>query len=169
MDSFELLKNGSLSERISAANTLKYAVPEQPLNPVIDIWYAAKDLIEASRAPVARTAGWELLTECVKHTSSTDLERREYFQTLAAPANPEDFHLQLAAMVDLTRHGRLLVGFDYDLLPLLTRWLGEAYTAVRTRSKECVLREQGFESIRQEQGCRHRRRKELFSALCLLH
>ncbi|CAG9999789.1 unnamed protein product [Clonostachys byssicola] len=143
MDSFELLKNGSLSERISAANTLKYAVPEQPLNPVIDIWYAAKDLIEASRAPVARTAGWELLTECVKHTSSTDLERREYFQTLAAPANPEDFHLQLAAMVDLTRHGRLLVGFDYDLLPLLTRWLGDAYTAVRTARKNASSASRG--------------------------
>lgn len=131
MDSFELLKHGSLTERISAANTLKYAISEYPLNPVLDIWYAAKDLIDASKPSNARIAGWELLTECVKHKSSTDLERKEYFQTLAAPANSEDFHLQLAALVDLTQKGRVLDGFDYDLLPLLTRWLREAYAAVR--------------------------------------
>ena len=135
MDSVELLKNGTLNERIAAANTLKYAVSEYPLNPVLDIWYAATDLIEPSKPPAARTAGWELLTECVKHDSSTDLERKEYFQTLAAPANPEDFHLQLAALVDLTHSGRVLDGFDYDLLPLLTRWLQESYAAVRAARK----------------------------------
>ena len=135
MDSFELLKHGSLPERISAANTLKYAISEYPLNPVLDIWYAAKDLIDASNPPDARIAGWELLTECGKHKSSTDLERKEYFQTLAAPANPEDFHLQLAALVDLTQRGRVLDGFDYDLLPLLTRWMRDAYNAVRAARK----------------------------------
>lgn len=135
MDSFELLKNGTLNERIAAANTLKYAISEYPLNPVLDIWYAAKDLIDCLKPPAARIAGWELLTECVKHDSSTDLERKEYFQTLAAPANPEDFHLQLAALVDLTHSGRVLDGFDYDLLPLLTRWLQESYTTVRTARK----------------------------------
>lgn len=135
VDSFELLKNGSLNERIAAANTLKYSISEYPLNPVLDIWYAAKDLIDPAKPLSARTAGWELLTECVKHDSSTDLERKEYFQTLAAPANPEDFHLQLAALVDLTHSGRVLDGFDYELLPLLTRWLRETYKAVRTARK----------------------------------
>ena len=135
VDSFELLKNGALNDRIAAANTLKYAISEYPLNPVLDIWYAAKDLIEPSKPLSARTAGWELLTECVKHDSSTDLERKEYFQTLAAPANPEDFHLQLAALVDLTHSGRVLDGFDYELLPLLTKWLHETYKTVRTARK----------------------------------
>lgn len=135
MDAFELLKNGSPSERISAANTLKYAITEYPLNPILDIWYAAKDLIDPSNPASTRAAGWELLTECAKHASSTDLERKEYFQTLSAPANPEDFHLQLAALVDLTSRGRVLAGFDYDLLPLLTVWLQEAYNAARSARK----------------------------------
>lgn len=135
MDAFELLKHGSPSERISAANTLKYAITEYPLNPILDIWYAAKDLIDPSNPSSTRAAGWELLTECAKHPSSTDLERKEYFQTLSAVANPEDFHLQLAALVDLTNHGRVLAGFDYDLLPLLTTWLQDAYNAARTARK----------------------------------
>lgn len=135
MDAFELLKHGSPSERISAANTLKYTITEYPLNPILDIWYAAKDLIDPSNPSSTRAAGWELLTECAKHSSSTDLERKEYFQTLSAVANPEDFHLQLAALVDLTNHGRVLAGFDYDLLPLLTTWLQDAYNAARAARK----------------------------------
>ncbi|CAG1980736.1 unnamed protein product [Fusarium graminearum] len=131
MESFELLKNGSPNERIAAANSLKYAISEYPLNPVLDIWYAAKDLIDPAKPAATRTAGWELLTECVKHEDSSDLERQEYFTTLSAPANSEDFHLQLAALVDLTRRGRVLTGFDYELIPLLTKWLWESYNLVR--------------------------------------
>lgn len=135
MDALELLSNGTASERISAANTLKYAIGQSPLNPILEIWYAAKDLINPSNPLATRTAGWELLTECARHFSSTDLERREFFQTLSGAANPEDFHLQLAALVDLTRHGRLLAGFDYDLLPVLTLWLQKTYTTVRNARK----------------------------------
>ncbi|KAH6611114.1 gtpase activating [Trichoderma cornu-damae] len=135
MDAFELLKNGSQAERISAANTLKFAITEYPLNPVLEIWYAAKDLIDSTKPSAMRQAGWELLTECVKHSSSTDLERKEYFQTVAAPASADDFHLQLAALVDLTNRGRVLTGFDYELLPLLTKWLQEAYNAARAARK----------------------------------
>ncbi|KAL7949063.1 tuberin [Trichoderma barbatum] len=135
MDAFEQLRNGSQAERISAANTLKFAITEYPLNPVLEIWYAAKDLIDSSKPSAMRQAGWELLTECVKHSSSTDLERKEYFQTIVAPASPDDFHLQLAALVDLTNRGRILAGFDYELLPLLTKWLQEAYNAARAARK----------------------------------
>ncbi|OLN86876.1 Tuberous sclerosis 2-like protein [Colletotrichum chlorophyti] len=138
MESFEQLKSGTgtVGERIAAANSLRYAVTEYPLNPVLDIWYAAKDMIEATKSDTERIAGWELLSECVKHKSSTDLERKEYFQTLTAPANPDDFHLQLAAVVDLTKHGRDLSGFDYDVIPLLQRWLREAYHAVKAARKQ---------------------------------
>ncbi|KOS18483.1 Tuberous sclerosis 2 protein -like protein [Escovopsis weberi] len=135
VDAFELLKKGSLAERIAAANSLRFAVAEYPLKPVLEIWYAAKDLIDSTKPANARVAGWELLTECVRHTSSTDLERKEYFQTVAAPAHPDDFHLQLAALVDLTHHGRVLTGFDYELLPLLTSWLQDAYGAAKTARK----------------------------------
>ncbi|KAJ4249514.1 Tuberous sclerosis 2-like protein [Fusarium torreyae] len=143
MESFELLKNGSPNERIAAANSLKYAIAEYPLNPVLDIWYAAKDLIDPAKPTTARTAGWELLTECVKHDASSDLERQEYFTTLSAPANSEDFHLQLAALVDLTRRGRILTGFDYELVPLLTNWLWESYNVVRTARRKASRSSKG--------------------------
>ncbi|KAK5993294.1 Tuberous sclerosis 2homolog-like protein [Cladobotryum mycophilum] len=142
LDTFELLKNGNLNERIVAASSLKFTITEYPLNPVLDIWYSAKDLIEPTKPSSARAAGWELLTECVKHASSTDLERKEYFQTVAAPAHPDDFHLQLAALVDLTNHGRILAGFDYELLPLLTSWLQEAYGAAKTARGAARIRVQ---------------------------
>ncbi|PHH79303.1 hypothetical protein CDD80_5204 [Ophiocordyceps camponoti-rufipedis] len=130
-DALELLKSDVPSDRISAAGTLKYAIAEYPVNPVLDIWYAAKDMIEPANSITMRTAGWELLTECAKHPSSTDLERREYFQTLSTTASPEDFHLQLAALVDLSKGGRAVSGFGYDLVPLLTGWLQGAYKAAR--------------------------------------
>ncbi|OTB16950.1 hypothetical protein K445DRAFT_57618 [Daldinia sp. EC12] len=130
-ESFELLKNGSMTQRVAAADALRHTVADYPLSPVLDIWYAAKDLVDPTNPKAVRYAGWELLRECVKHTSSTDLERNEYFQTISAQANPEDFHLQLAALVDLTNHARNLSGFDYDVFPLLSRWLEEAFEAVR--------------------------------------
>ncbi|KAI0380000.1 hypothetical protein F5Y04DRAFT_282468 [Hypomontagnella monticulosa] len=130
-ESFELLKNGSMNERVTAANTLRRTVADYPLSPVLDIWYAAKDLVDPTNPRATRCSGWELLRECVKHSSSTDLERHEYFRTIAAEANPEDFHLQLAALVDLTNHARNLSGFEYDVFPLLSRWLEEAFEAVR--------------------------------------
>ena len=143
MESFELLKNGSPNERIAAANSLRYAIAEYPLNPVLDIWYGAKDLIDPAKPASARTAGWELLTECVKHDASSDLERQEYFTTLSAPASPEDFHLQLAALVHLTRRGRVLTGFDYELIPLLTNWLWESYNAVRVARRKASKSSKG--------------------------
>ncbi|KAI8633171.1 hypothetical protein F5Y19DRAFT_292271 [Xylariaceae sp. FL1651] len=128
---FEQLKDGSLQERVAAANALRMVVADYPLNPVLDIWYAAKDLIESMNAKATRVAGWELLAECVKHPSSSDLERKEYFQTISTAANPDDFHLQLAALVNLSNHGRDVSGFDYDLFPLLSAWLGSTFDLVR--------------------------------------
>ncbi|KAJ4145498.1 hypothetical protein LMH87_004347 [Akanthomyces muscarius] len=138
MDALELLISGTPAERISAADTLRYAISEYPLNPVLDIWYAAKDLVDEQKPQAVRIAGWELLTECVKHTSSTDLERQEYFQTITAPAHPDDFHLQLAALVDLTNGGRKLAGFDYETIPLLIEWLHQAYNAARLARKNAA-------------------------------
>ncbi|KAI0023505.1 hypothetical protein F4780DRAFT_776535 [Xylariomycetidae sp. FL0641] len=131
LDSFEKLKSGPMPERIQAARVLRSVVADYSLNSVLDIWYAAKDLIEPTNASTARIAGWELLAQCVKHPLSTDLERKEYFQTISAPANPEDFHLQLAALEDLTKHGRDVCGFDYDIFPLLSTWLDFIFDSVR--------------------------------------
>ncbi|KAI3323165.1 hypothetical protein HD806DRAFT_102963 [Xylariaceae sp. AK1471] len=129
---FEQLKDGLVNERVAAANALRMVVADYPLNPVLEIWHAAKDLIEPTNAKVTRVAGWELLAECVKHPSSSDLERKEYFQTISTIANPDDFHLQLVALVNLSKHGRDVSGFDYDLFPLLSTWLESNFGTVRT-------------------------------------
>ena len=158
---FGRLKNSQqLSERVAAANSLRYAITDFPLNPVRtwcpflrvlslepvsnrglgvqvrDIWQAAKDLIDPAKPPNARQAAWELLAECIKYPSSTELERREYFRTLTAPAHAEDFYLQLAALEDLTNGGRNISGFYYEIFPLLTQWLHEAYRAARTARRQ---------------------------------
>lgn len=140
-EALEKLKSGSLSERVAAAESLRLSVADYPLAPVLQIWDAGKDLIETSKPSNARVAGWELLTECVRNPSSTDLERKEYFQTLSFHASPDDFYLQLAALVDLTNHGRNLSGFDYDVIPLLTTWLQDSYNAVRVARRQQALRE----------------------------
>ncbi|KAK0392379.1 hypothetical protein NLU13_1874 [Sarocladium strictum] len=165
MDAFERLKHGSLSERIAASHTLRHAISEYPLNPVLDIWYAAKDLIEPSQPAHARTAGWELLSECVKHSGSTDLERKEYFQTLSAKSHPEDAHLQLAAMSDLTAGGRVLNGFDYELLPLLTRWLQDSYDAVRQARRSQGTRSKSSHKARASLSGEEKNFNSLFSFL----
>jgi len=137
---FDQLRAGAPSERASAADGLRAAVADYPLNPVLDIWYGGKDLIESTKPPSARQAGWRLLAECAKHDASSDLERKEYFRTLSAPADPDDFHLQLGALVDLTKRGRDLAGFDYDVIPLLNRWLQDVFHAVKTARKQASSR-----------------------------
>ncbi|KAH8821522.1 hypothetical protein F5884DRAFT_850748 [Xylogone sp. PMI_703] len=124
-----------LSERLTAAQSLRYVILDYPLSDVANIWYAAKDLIEPAKPAEARVAGFELLTACVQHGEPADLERLEYFKTLTAPANPEDFHLQLAAVVELAKHGKDLSGFHYYAIPLLTRWLRESFTTTSAARK----------------------------------
>lgn len=105
----------------------------------MEIWEAGKDLINQSQPKAAREAGWQLLTACAKHQYSTDLERMGYFLTLSGPAHPDDFHLQLAAVEDLTAGGRELSGFEYDIFPLLTRWLREVYATVKARRRQASI------------------------------
>lgn len=130
-NAYDKLKHGSTKERVAAATTLRTAVADYPLNPVLEIWYAGKDTISKTNQKELRTAGWKLLTECVKHQASSDLERKEYFQTLSAPANPDDFRLQLESLIELTKGGRTVSGFDYELMPLLTTLLRTSYEAAR--------------------------------------
>ncbi|KAG8416177.1 Tuberous sclerosis 2-like protein [Metarhizium acridum] len=82
MDAFEQLKNGSPSERISAANTLKYAITEYPLNPILDIWYAAKDLIDPNN-PTLDESCWLGVIDGMRETCIFDRFGAE------RPASPE--------------------------------------------------------------------------------
>ncbi|EXF81043.1 hypothetical protein CFIO01_10527 [Colletotrichum fioriniae PJ7] len=138
MESLQVLRNGNgpVGERVAAANSLRFAVAEHPMNPVLEIWDVAKTMITQNKSDAERIAGWELLSECVKHKASTDLERQSFFETLKAPAHANDFHLQLAAVEDLTAHGRDLSGFDYQVIPQLEVWLREAYQAVKAARKQ---------------------------------
>lgn len=135
----EKLKTGSISEKVAAADSLRITLAEYPLAPVIQVWDAAKDLVDVSKPSALRVAGWELMAECVKNSSATDLERKEYFQTIAATAHKDDFRFQLATLVNLMNHGRNLSGFDYDAIPLLTTWLADTYNGakhIRKREKK---------------------------------
>ncbi|KAH7033198.1 tuberin [Microdochium trichocladiopsis] len=141
------LRNGAtVSERVAAAAALRQAVIDYPLNPVLDIWYAAKDLVDSTNSEGTRAAGWELLTACVRHPSSTGLERKEFFQTISSNTSPQDFKFQLAALAELTRNGRNISGFDYEVFPLLSTWLMQAFNAVksaRSAAKRSGLRFKG--------------------------
>ncbi|KAB5563219.1 hypothetical protein GE09DRAFT_1056922 [Coniochaeta sp. 2T2.1] len=132
---FRQLRDGSINDRIAAAENLRLAVTDYPLASVLDIFHAGEDLIEQSKTDAARAAGWQLLDSCVKHQYSKDADRKTFFRVISAPANPKDFHLQLAAVEDLTRAGRELRGFEYDLFPLLTKWLHYAYNAKKASRK----------------------------------
>ncbi|KAN0103023.1 protein of unknown function (DUF3384) domain containing protein [Hyaloscypha variabilis] len=141
---FEQLKpEKPLAERVSAAESLRLAVQDYPLSGVTSIFKQAKDLIDRANPREARTAGFELLTACVQQSNSTDPERLAYFRVLTAPANPEDFHLQLASLVELAKHGKDLSGFHYDTVPLLTSWLRENFaitSAARRQNKASKIK-----------------------------
>ncbi|RYC64416.1 hypothetical protein CHU98_g1779 [Xylaria longipes] len=152
---FDQLKDGTINERVAAANSLRTVIAKYPHNPVLSIWHAAKDLIEPTNPTATRVAGWELLTECVKHPSSSDLERKEYFQTICIVENPNDFRLQLKALVNLAQNGRHISGFDYDLFPLLSTWLRlsfEMVRAARSMAKRQGPRSKGKSIITKEDG-----------------
>jgi hypothetical protein len=103
---------------------------------VTSIFKQGKDLIDPANPREARTAGFELLTACVQQSTSTDPERLAYFRVLTAPANAEDFHLQLASLVELAKHGKDLSGFHYDTLPLLTSWLRQNFAVTTAARKQ---------------------------------
>ena len=152
---FEQLKAANpLPDRLAAAGSLRHAVQDYPLSSVrqlrlevrvsanepkvTSVFKEGKDLIEASKPAEARIVGFELLTACAQHSSSTDPERLDFFRVLTAPANPADFHLQLASLVELTKDGKDLSGFHYHVFPLLTDWLRQIFmvaTAARKLAK----------------------------------
>lgn len=146
----EQLRHGSINERVSAATALKFHVAESSDESTFEVWHAARDLILPGKTQAARLAGWELLAECAKHASPTNLERKEYFQMITAPADPSDFHMQLSALIDLSCNGRDLAGFDYDLFPVLTEWFKVAYKASRAAAKKPSSATQRSDSSRSE-------------------
>lgn len=132
----QLQAGNPLADRLAAAEALWTAMVDYPLDGVINIWYAGKDLITAEKSPESRAVGYDLFTACVQHGSSTALQRKEYFDTITSELiDTSDFPLQLAVLVELAKHGKDLSGFHYDLMPLLTRWLGSVYRVTKLARK----------------------------------
>ncbi|KAI9802018.1 MAG: hypothetical protein M1825_003074 [Sarcosagium campestre] len=128
-----------LPERVAAAEGLRHVVEEFSLSSIMGIWAAAKDLTDKDLPAEARQAGFDLLTACIRHSEPSPLERREFFDTVAAPCNSEDFHLQLSAMVELANGGKDLSAFEKAMMPLIIDWLGEWFKAsaiARKKEKE---------------------------------
>ncbi|SZF04243.1 unnamed protein product [Blumeria hordei] len=132
----QLGNENSLSTRTTAATYLCTVVQQYPGNRVSRIFNRAKDLINPSNPSYARAAGFKLLTACVENIALTGPERLAYFRTFTAPADPEDFHLQVSAVIELAKHGRDLAGFHYEIFPLLTLWLRRTWNFTWTRRKQ---------------------------------
>ncbi|KAI9822268.1 MAG: Tuberous sclerosis 2-like protein [Thelocarpon impressellum] len=142
----QIRSNQPLHQRIAAAEALRHVVEDFSLTSIMGIWGAAKDLTDRSLPAEARQAGFDLLTACVRHSHPTPLERREFFETLSAPCNPDDFHLQLEAMVELTNHGRDVNALESVMMPLITAWLAgwfRASASARRKEKEKGSRSNG--------------------------
>lgn len=137
---FERLKNGTLSERAAAADILCTTIDELPAQSMSDVWHAALDLIDPGNPQIARLSGWELLAECAKHPFSTNLERKNFFHAITAPAESSDFYMQLSALINLTSSGRDLSGFDYEVFPILTAWFGTAFNMSRVNKNLTAVR-----------------------------
>lgn len=133
---FEQLKSENpLADRIAAADSLRLSAQQFPVNGLSCILTRAKDLIEPANPKKARAAGYQLLIACVKNASLSDPERLAYFRILTAQRKNEDFHWKLSAIIELTKNGRDLTGFHYEILPVLTFWLRETWIITSSHRK----------------------------------
>ena len=139
----QIQKDQPLSERIAGAEALRYSLGECAPNNIVEIWSSSKDLINPANPSSARTAGFELLAACIRHSDQRPLERRQFFQTLSETCHPDDFHLQLSLMVDLTSRGRNLTSFETLFVPLLTEWLKTWFLNSNTARKDKSSRSNG--------------------------
>lgn len=118
-----------LSERLVAVEEVCQLVQGYPHQVAARVWGAAKDLISIGSSVESREAGFKLLLACVQHEGLCQEERRDLFEILSAPANPEDFHFQLRALEHLSKEGQDLEPFETALFSMLPKWLGECYQA----------------------------------------
>ncbi|RKF81113.1 putative gtpase activating protein [Golovinomyces cichoracearum] len=135
-----------LTNQIDAADSIRYALQKLPVDRVSDIIKGAKTLIDPLNPKSAREAGFELLIACAQNAPFTDSERMAYFSILKSPRKTEDFHWQLAALIELTHHGRELAGFHYEVLPVLTIWLSQTWAVTSSHRKKG----HGMASLNQE-------------------
>ena len=140
----QIQKDQPQSERIAGAEALRYSLGECAPSNIVEIWSSSKDLIDPANPSSARRAGFDLLAACIRHSDhQRPLERRQFFQTLKEPCHPDDFHLQLSLMVDLTSRGRDLTSFETLIVPLLTEWLKTWFLASNAARKDKTSRSNG--------------------------
>ncbi|KAI9677663.1 MAG: Tuberous sclerosis 2-like protein [Caeruleum heppii] len=128
-----------LAERVAGAEALRHVIHDFSLSSLMGLWGAGKDLTDNELPNEARQAGFALLTACVQHSEPTPLERRQFFETLSVPCSPDDFHLQLSAVIELTKRGRDIDAFESAMMPVVVTWLSDwfkASAAARKKKKE---------------------------------
>jgi Domain of unknown function (DUF3384)/Rap/ran-GAP/Tuberin len=131
-----------IQERTEAAQQFRHIVQDYSLNSIMGIWAAAKDLTDPLNPPEARTAAFDLLVACIKQADLSALERLRFFQTISEECHPDDFHLQLSALIELSNHGKDLTAFENLTVALLTKWLKHWYTrATEARAKSRTQRD----------------------------
>ncbi len=128
----QLQKRQPLSERLAAAQEARLLVQGYPPELAARIWGAAKDLINIGSSLDSRETGFELLLACVQHGGLTGVERKDLFEILTTPADPEDFHFQLRALEQLSKEGRDLKPFEAALFSMLPKWLDDCHQASMT-------------------------------------
>ena len=118
-----------LAERVAAAEEARLLVQGLSGELVARIWSTAHDLTDKDSPQESRRAGFELLLSCAQHVSLSSAERKDLFQVITAPANPEDFHFQLSALQYLSNQGKSLEQFEAALISMLPSWLEECHQA----------------------------------------
>ncbi|KAI9878186.1 MAG: Tuberous sclerosis 2-like protein [Pleopsidium flavum] len=133
----ESLRRGhALTERIAAAEQARVVVQGYPIELATRLWSAAEDLIGKDCSPESRKAGFELLLSYTTHEALGYIERKNLFEVLSTPYIPDDFHLQLSALAELTNNRRNLEALESPLISMLPSWLEDCSTAARVSNKK---------------------------------
>lgn len=115
------------SDRVAACEVVRSAIETSSVSSIPEIWYAAKDMIQASSPAECRRAGLRLLKACIANDERSMGTRLAYYRDIIHNSNMEDFDLQMQALRQLTNDGRDVLDLyhsGYPLSHVLISWLG---------------------------------------------
>ncbi|RPA83878.1 hypothetical protein BJ508DRAFT_413209 [Ascobolus immersus RN42] len=112
-----------IESRIAAAEEFRSIVADYSLTSVMEVWFAAQDLISPENPPEVRGIAFKLLTTCIRHAEKSSLDALQFFNTISSHPCMEDFDDVLQAMIALTNDGKILTSFERQMAGLLRKWL----------------------------------------------
>ncbi|KAK9467473.1 hypothetical protein V1512DRAFT_261271 [Lipomyces arxii] len=135
---FAQLKNGSSNEdRLVAANAFADAIKRSAVSKsVVEIWYAAQDMLTPNNPVDVRKAAFNLLNACIAYDGdedATSVNKLVYYRTLVEYPVSNDFDLQLRSLKALTKNGRelpVLGPTESPLALILSTWLNVIFKQV---------------------------------------